>query len=405
MLQKLRLVESWPPCSRRTISAVLLLGPSPILWSTASTVAFARASLSSPYVLGFIYNLAEETLREKLFAYMQTVVARPDNPDSSSYRLELEDDRVDPSEATVLRLPVYQRTFTEQFALDFRSFRQSVLRGTYRVHEAFGRRIPESSVQPSTETPRQQRPISRPSTSRGRVPDTAIAPAVSFATDNQTFVRPDSLEIGEHEPIQRRSPPSPDPNVTPPQSPGGSSSDLISEADPSAVQVRTRSGSTSTLHMDLEVQLPMNSQGIQERRHNSFTTSDQNAVPPKKVHEPSSEHHRVTQLTVHSSTTLSVQLAFVLSSAILMPLESMYLRSVARSFLAGQGISAARINDLVYPSVRYGLRGQDWKGMMMYSGQVLLCFGVETALRLYFWRICGSISLWWGRSKFGWGRL
>ena len=386
-LQQLRLIESWPLFSLNAFVTILAFRPSkPSHWSFSSTTAYAHAVFASPFALAFTYSIVESTTRERLFYYIQTQLTRPDNPDPGSFRLELDDEKVDMSEAPVLRLPSLQRTFAEQLAVDYRLIRLWIAGAGFSLRKTLVRWFPPRS--------RAARP---------RVAE--IPQTVSFAPTDETMERSASPEPESSSADPQRVSTTPETSTSPPRSPSSSTMDAVSEIDPSAVQVRTRSGSTSTLHMDLEVQLPLPAQQMRERRRNSFTQTEGEPSESAPEKEAPRDHHRVTLLTVHSSSTLSVQLSIILTSAILFPLESLYLRTLARSFLNARGLNASQVDTAVYRPYGLGLQRYGWNGTFTYGAQMLLCLGLETGIRLYFWRICGAASLWWGRTKFSWGRL
>ena len=118
----------------------------------------------------------------------------------------------------------------------------------------------------------------------------------------------------------------------------------------------------------------------------------------------------MTALTLHSSNALSGHFAVVLASLIGMPLESIFLRSLSRSFIASRTpvSGSSWLNRQIYPLNTWfslGLRPSGWRGVLDYGSKVLLCMGLDIVIGLEVWRIGGNAAWWAGRNWFGWGRL
>ena len=121
-------------------------------------------------------------------------------------------------------------------------------------------------------------------------------------------------------------------------------------------------------------------------------------------------HHRVTALSLHSSNALSGQFAVVLTSLIRMPFESIFLRSLARSFLATRtpASSSLWLRGQVHPLSTWfgpGFRLYGWRGVLAYSSKILLCMGLDLVIGLEVWRIGYQAAWWAGFNWFNWGRL
>ena len=120
------------------------------------------------------------------------------------------------------------------------------------------------------------------------------------------------------------------------------------------------------------------------------------------VNQPSMAH-RVTLLSAHPVDSLASHLAAVISTIILSPIESLYVRSLAHSFLATHPSSVARVSDL-HP-VGLWLGGRTWPDALAYCGRVVLMRGMQAALRAGVWGFLVGSTMRIGRKFCGWGTL
>ncbi|KAJ5759669.1 hypothetical protein N7520_006825 [Penicillium odoratum] len=112
--------------------------------------------------------------------------------------------------------------------------------------------------------------------------------------------------------------------------------------------------------------------------------------------------HRVTLLSAHPVDSLASHLAAILSTIILSPLESLYVRSLADSYLALHP-STIQASDL-YPVGLWG-GGRSWSDAFAYCGRLVLMRGMQAALRAGVWGFLVGSTMRIGRKFCGWGTL
>ena len=199
---------------------------------------------------------------------------------------------------------------------------------------------------------------------------------------------------------------------------------LVLEPSTNVVQITTRTGSTDTLHMNVEF-APVAGVPVYT---SSFSASPRPAVVETVLVQEvdgsehyskaliytdskAEPHHRVTALTTYAADCLGQHLAWHMSDLICLPLEALYVRSVALAFLAASGSSplAQRLGTAdVYPRGNWfglGLRASGWRGVGDYMGKIVLCLGIEMVVQLGVWQIGTGIAWWAGKKWFRWGKL
>ncbi|KAL9122332.1 MAG: hypothetical protein Q9187_001105 [Circinaria calcarea] len=199
---------------------------------------------------------------------------------------------------------------------------------------------------------------------------------------------------------------------------------LVLEPSTNVVQITTRTGSTDTLHMNVEF-APVAGVPVYT---SSFSASPRPAVVETVLvqevdgSEHDSEalistngkvepHHRVTALTTYAADCLGQHLAWHMSDFICLPLEALYVRSIALAFLAASGPSplAPRLGTAdIYPKRSWfglGLRASGLRGIDDYMGKMVLCLGIEMVVQLGVWQIGTGIAWWAGKQWFRWGKL
>ncbi|KAL8944581.1 MAG: hypothetical protein Q9216_000384 [Gyalolechia sp. 2 TL-2023] len=128
----------------------------------------------------------------------------------------------------------------------------------------------------------------------------------------------------------------------------------------------------------------------------------------RSLHDHSRPTHRVTQLTHFMAGTMAAHLSLVLTNALFLPLESLFVRSVASAYLSttgGASVSSMWIRDEIYPFGSWFGMGLGGGRAMDYARKMTLCLGTEMALVYGFWQV-GVGAVWWlGKSEHRWGRL
>lgn len=124
--------------------------------------------------------------------------------------------------------------------------------------------------------------------------------------------------------------------------------------------------------------------------------------------------HRVTILSSHPVDALSSHIASLLTTTLFLPLESLYLRSLASSFLSSPALTgalplgAAAATVGLRPDIRNlgawfggGTRGE----MIAYAGKMALVLGMQAAVSTGIWGLGSALAIALGRKGFGWGTI
>jgi len=112
--------------------------------------------------------------------------------------------------------------------------------------------------------------------------------------------------------------------------------------------------------------------------------------------------HRVTILSSHPVDSLASHLASLVTAVLFIPFESLYLRSLALSYLsspAGTGLVAQ--GDIRGLGVWAGGR----KDSIAYMSKLTLVMGLQSAVSTCVWWLCTRAVRALGRKAFGWGNL
>ena len=123
--------------------------------------------------------------------------------------------------------------------------------------------------------------------------------------------------------------------------------------------------------------------------------------------------HRVTALTAYAADSMASHLSSHLTDLLFLPLEALFVRSVAIAFLSSPAagpeaqIAAMRWKREIFPIRGWfgtGLRG-GWRGVADYVGKMVLVSGMEVGIGMAVWQACTGFSWWCGRTYFRWGKL
>ncbi|OJJ44679.1 hypothetical protein ASPZODRAFT_144638 [Penicilliopsis zonata CBS 506.65] len=129
--------------------------------------------------------------------------------------------------------------------------------------------------------------------------------------------------------------------------------------------------------------------------------SHSNAHRRSITSQSSSLAHRVTILSSHPVDSLASHLASMITTALLFPLESLYLRSLARTYLSLAGSSVVFRSDVRDLGAWFG--GGSRSDMVMYMGKVCMLVGIQTAVNAGVWGVVTSLAMKLGRALCGWG--
>lgn len=123
--------------------------------------------------------------------------------------------------------------------------------------------------------------------------------------------------------------------------------------------------------------------------------------------------HRLTALSDYPADSLATHLSWNITNMLFLPLETLFIRSLALSFLsspaanAGAQAAAARWRGEVFPLGSWfgmGLRS-GWRGIGDYVGKMVLLSGLEIGFVMVVWQPCTCVCRLVGQKWFGWGKL
>ncbi|MCJ1376649.1 hypothetical protein MMC20_007892 [Loxospora ochrophaea] len=419
--QRLGLVPAWylpspwflVPFS--SFSPIQLPTP-PDHWTAGSFIAYTMSYLRSPVITWLLLNYVSNFVRLRIANYTRVAIARPDHPDPYSLKAATEQDLDDSSvpglgDMRRVREDGNQKPTTilgvlkadiEEIVITAKRIRRSYTRWmrrwtkpnlTLKVLPIAPISNEERSIDPPSRVNSDQSPTPVPTLPRpGSSTNTTAFESIP-TPGTSTFVPITPPPIPRRLSSSYSSPASSRPPSPPPPNP--------------AVHVTTRTGSTSTLHMDVEVT------GTGTRA--SFSASPRLPLNGQMGAQQGSLHrrHRVTALTGYPADTLSQHLISHIASLICMPLEALFVRSLALGFLAAAPAtdpltqaSALALRSAVYPMGAWcGLwGGEGWYAAgRSYARKMLLCVGMESLVSYGVWEVGLGVAWWAGKKWYQWG--
>ncbi|KAL5342600.1 hypothetical protein BJX70DRAFT_300471 [Aspergillus crustosus] len=113
--------------------------------------------------------------------------------------------------------------------------------------------------------------------------------------------------------------------------------------------------------------------------------------------------HRVTILSALPVDSLASHLASLITTVLLAPIESFYLRSLAKSYLSAKGAPAGLQADVYDLGVWGG--GRSRSDIFPYMGKMALMMGLQAAVNASVWGVISGTAIRVGRRWYGWGML
>jgi hypothetical protein len=121
--------------------------------------------------------------------------------------------------------------------------------------------------------------------------------------------------------------------------------------------------------------------------------------------------HRVTSLSNYPADAFAYHMSMVLTTVMILPLESLYLRTLAQGFLESPTVrpTATAAAQLITADIRslgawFGGSERGLIGRMKYAGVMVLIWGMQAVISAGVWGLGTRIAVWTGRNTFGWGR-
>lgn len=372
-------------------------------------------ALSSPILLLWVYTSLDQHLQSTLWYVIRSITSKPDNPDRIS-RLALERTQDAVVKVPGLREPPW--TLSNEFR--FQSFRvenwfRDLLSPFFELRGA-GEDTPSQLPTEFAAAPpaRLEEPdLDRASTA---TPD----PADLFAID-EIEQQPQPAQP-EHHPLSRAntlfSPLNQSPTTTPPASPRVRASLIHRDSETVTMQLEL-------LETQREMDEELNSQGLEalERLANGEEVAEHpsseaeaaadgetmaselaRAIRERDEEDRSEQQqeqiqqqdkppqHRVTALSNFSCDAFASHAACVITTAALIPLETLFVRSLALAFLGSSSL-ASDVRPLF-----------SWRGWR-YNGTLLGIVGLQALVSSAVWGLGTGVAIGLGRLKYRWGRL
>ncbi|KAL2040070.1 hypothetical protein N7G274_006973 [Stereocaulon virgatum] len=402
-LQELHLVPAWPmyPHPR----AFLPFSPSspfqrPDIAEFLTFDSRSRLLVSlfvSPLVMKTVAWQIRPKLMQRVYAYIRAALPKPQYPDKYSVQGAADGD-LDENHIPGLKSlfnnhgdPQESGSLLEELARDL----QSVGRSWQRFYDRWMLHKPsESSRTPGPSSV----PAGNPRQADSNPPNVDPVPSISARPAHSPASSP-STEF--------------DAQIAPPSTSYDQFS--ASASRPSTprppIEITTSTASSGTQHMN--IQIPTRNPTGEPLYDTNFSDS-----PPATDYGTSrvvilQPYHRLTALTAYSADALASHLSTHITDVLMMPVEALFVRSIALAFLsspaAGAGVQAAasKLRGEIYPLGQWfgvGLRG-GWRGVGDYVGKMVLLTGLEVGVSMVVWQACTAFSWWCGVRRFRWGRL
>ena len=397
-LQQLDLLPAWPILPHPA-DIVPLSPSSPVQWPALPDCLGIRSSLSlltslflSPLFLWGMLYWARPLVSQKLYAYLRAALPKPTNPDRYSFQAAKESE-IDGNSVPGLYTESSGRypssTALEELARDLQHIGKTFIllydRLTWRRH-ANPAGIVRSESRPADQPPLPNLDILNLSSQPN---EEAANASPSFAITDTQYTTPSST--------------SEDPFFYPPT--------RLTTPHPS-MEIITTTASTGTIRMNVQMPAPdPSNEGFSSNNLSDFPpASDDGHIIKTTAHRP---RHRITALTSYATDSMASHLASQIADVLFLPLEALFVRSVAIAFLSSPAAgaeaqaAATRWKSEVLPFGGWfgiGLRG-GWSGVCDYVGKMTLVSGMEVGIWIAIWQACTGISWWCGRKWFTWGKL
>ncbi|KAL9021652.1 MAG: hypothetical protein Q9185_001187 [Variospora sp. 1 TL-2023] len=125
------------------------------------------------------------------------------------------------------------------------------------------------------------------------------------------------------------------------------------------------------------------------------------------VYDGTRPTHRVTHLTASMSTMMAVCLSTTFAHFVCLPLETLFLRSVALAYLdTTLGTPwASGLRKEIYPMASWFGMGLRRGRVGEYAMKMTLCFGLEMVFGYGLWQLGAGLTWWIGTRRHRWGKL
>ncbi|KAL9104079.1 MAG: hypothetical protein Q9163_000931 [Psora crenata] len=188
---------------------------------------------------------------------------------------------------------------------------------------------------------------------------------------------------------------------------------LSTPSPPIEITASTAHTGTRHMHVTIPAGIPDGSsqpnQGFQAPSASSTDTdSSYSASEDVRI------FHRATTLSVHAAEAMAQHLSLHLAHLLLLPLESLFVRSVAMTFWSAPGLSiasrggAGRWREDVNPLGSWfgaGLKAVGWRGAMDYAVKIFLIWVTQVGMGFAVWEFSTGFMWWAGLRWHDWRNL
>jgi len=396
-LQRLNLLPGWPwlpspkafvPFSETSPLQMSAL-PNPLTFS--SSLAFSPSLTVSPIFLWCVMGWTKPRISSKLRAYIRAALPKPHYPDRYSLQAAKEDELDNDSIPGLCNDPDGDKSEWESA-----SFSEELAKDLRYIGKNFAI-IYDSCVELVSRQPEGPVESIRPQPSLERIEIQDIQADEAMGTFSVPSPPSSSTPSSAWFPLRILSPPptSSHPSTETTTSPTGSGP-LFPDS-----HLPPRNQNEEPLFSNNIANSPT---------HSEPDTQPDNETKPTQ-HDRHHPTHRITALSAYAADALANHLAAHLADIIFLPLEALFVRSLALAFLSSPRVNpaaqaaAARWRGEVFPLGGWcgmGLRG-GWRGVGDYVGKMMLVVGMEMGVSMVVWQGCTGFAWMSGRRWFGWG--
>ena len=181
---------------------------------------------------------------------------------------------------------------------------------------------------------------------------------------------------------------------------------------PPPIEIITSTVGTGHMHMNVTIPANIGESGTNPGfQAPSINYSDSSSDDDSNSDNEDRPYHRVTMLSAHAADTMAEHLSHRFADLLFLPLEALFVRSVAMTFwqtpglaIGGEGAAGRWMRD-VYPLGGWfgmGLRAGGWKGAGEYAGKLLLIWGMQLGVNFALWELTTGYMWLAGRRWYSW---
>ena len=181
------------------------------------------------------------------------------------------------------------------------------------------------------------------------------------------------------------------------------------------IEIITSTSGVGHMHTNvtspLDVRESGSTSGFQAPSISSTDPSSEDDESNGDEHQP---YHRVTLLSAHAADTMAEHLSRRFADLLFLPLEALFVRSVAYTFWQAPGLAvggrgaAGRWKGDVFPMGGWfgtGFKAGGWRGAGEYAGKMLLIWGLQVGTNFALWELTTGYMWVAGRRWYDWYNL